>query len=194
MNEISENTLTAEQKLAVQEYVISSLSKWLKLFGFASLGALALAFASTFYYTFFVLPGQAVESAKNQLQEEIAAVAGELTQKLTDHLESAGESKERIAALQRQTDNALEQYKTIQTALLEVNESTLTESAKFVAQLKDAEQLSDLVKRIESVENKKLCYCVDARHNGNSCSEDGKWTSYKGDGKTPDRIKVYFCN
>ena len=194
MSDDHSKPLTAEQKLAIQEYLVSALSRWLKLFGFASIGAVLVALVVSLAYVFFVLPGEAVEIAKDKINQDMDVVAGDLTRKLTDRLEAAGESKERLAALQRDTEKAMLRFEEIKKALSEVNESTLAASSKFIADLKGAEQLNDLINRIGVVEQRKLCYCLDARHNGDSCAEIGGWTAFRGDGKTPDRIRIYYCD
>lgn len=194
MSEDNSNSLTAEQKLAIQEYLLLALNKWLRLFGFASIGGVLIAIAIGLIYVFFILPGQAVETAKLRILQDIDILVADLSRTLTDRLEETGENKERLAALQRDTEKAKLRVEEIQEALSDVNESTLAASSNFIAELKDAEQLSDLINRIGVIEKRKLCYCLDARHNERSCSQIGGWTEFKGDGKTPDRIRIYYCD
>ena len=134
MSEDNSNSLTADQKLAVQEYLVFVLNKWLRLFGFASIGAVLVAVAISLIYVFFILPGQAVKTAQDQIQQDIDVVAADLTRRLSDQLEAAGESKERLAALQRDTEKARLQFVEIRDALSEVNETTLAASSKFIAE------------------------------------------------------------
>ena len=194
MAEDSTRSLTADQKLAIQEYLVRALGRWLKFFGFASIGSVLVALVVSMTYVFLILPGEAVDIAKVKIQQDIDAVAGDLTQKLADRLQAVGESKARLTALQRDMEKTTLGVRKIQNALSKVDESTLAASSKFVAHLKDAEQLDDLINRIAMLEERRLCYCLDARHNGESCTSNGNWTVFRGDGKTPDRIRIYYCN
>ncbi|NMH63768.1 hypothetical protein [Shewanella salipaludis] len=60
--------------------------------------------------------------------------------------------------------------------------------------LKLESNLSSLSKDLKVLQTRKLCYYLEARINGDSCSSNGGWTTYKGDGKTPDKIRVYYCD
>jgi hypothetical protein len=53
--------------------------------------------------------------------------------------------------------------------------------------------LEALTERVTKIEKRKICYCLDARYNGESCGKYGDYTDFKGDGLTPDRIRIYFC-
>jgi hypothetical protein len=57
--------------------------------------------------------------------------------------------------------------------------------------------LSNSIAIVESksakLEKRSLCYCLDARYNGESCAKLDGYTEFKGDGKTPDRIKISYC-
>ena len=189
MAETNPEQLSAAQKLAIQEYVVNTLSKWIKYLGFASAGTLALSLI----YVFFVLPGQAVERAKGQIQDDIAAVADVVNQRLTGLLTEAGASQARVEALENDTNQARQQLNTIRSDLAAVNAETLAQASQLINSLREAEQLGDLIERVSTVERRQLCYCLDARYNGESCERDGAWTTYRGDGKTPDRIRIYYC-
>lgn len=133
-------TLTAEQKLAVFEFLRSELSSWLKLFGFASLAAVFIAVVGGGYWTLFVLPGRAVESAKDQLQSELAAVSGELTQTLTNQLQESGATRERLENLNQYIQGAEKRI----LSLSQADEDTLNQAASLATLVQENPELAEI--------------------------------------------------
>ncbi|MGR5401933.1 hypothetical protein ACPV48_25170 [Vibrio harveyi] len=121
----------------------------------------------------------------------ISVVSGALFLGQLDGRLSAIEDDKDYASLKEDKKDAIqliELAKTQAMAEIEKSKGTLEED---VSSLKV--NVGNLSSKIENVDNRKLCYCIEARHNGSSCSSNGGWTAYKGDGKTPDKIKVYYC-
>src|SRR6266478_3962315 len=93
-----QHTLTAEQRLAINDHLVQVVSSWAKWLGIANVAYLVTSLG----YVFFVLPNQAVVEAQKIMEAHIDAQTTLINQKMHTILESYGQATERYEALNKQ--------------------------------------------------------------------------------------------
>lgn len=151
-------TLSAAEKLAVQEYLRDNFTTWLKLFGFASIGSVVAALAVSVFYIFFLLPGKAVELATANLAANIGEVSKDLNTALAKQLADSGANAHRL--------ELLEQNLTSQEVRLEKLAGATTDDIETAVNLLDAvrgdrelKTLAQMVRPCTSEETVQQCAC-----------------------------------